>query len=61
MSNMHQSKFDVKVVILGSEYSGKTCLAQRFLRDKFVGDNKYQVTIALELRSYSLPSNSFGV
>lgn len=42
-SAMSQNKFDAKVVILGSESSGKTCLAQRFLNDRFVGDGKYQV------------------
>jgi len=39
------TNLDVKVVILGCEYSGKTSLAQRFLNDRFVGENKYQVKV----------------
>ena len=50
MSATPLNKFDVKVVILGSEHSGKTCLAQRFLRDKYVGDDKYQVPLARDFR-----------
>ena len=34
---------DAKVVVLGCEFSGKTSLVQRFLYDRFIGDNKYQV------------------
>ena len=36
---------EVKVVILGTEFTGKTCLIQRFLSERFVGENKYQNTI----------------
>lgn len=39
------AKVDVKVVMLGKEYSGKTSLVERFLNERFVGENKYQSTI----------------
>ncbi len=36
---------DVKVVLLGKEYCGKSSLVDRFLRDRFCGDNRYQSTV----------------
>jgi len=39
------AKVDVKVVMLGKEFSGKTSLVERFLNERFVGENKYQSTI----------------
>ena len=36
---------EVKVVILGMEFSGKTCLIERFLNNRFFGENRYQNTI----------------
>lgn len=38
-------KVDVKVVMLGKEFSGKTSIVERFLNERFVGENKYQSTI----------------
>lgn len=35
----------MKVVMLGKEYCGKTSLVERFLNERFVGENKYQSTI----------------
>jgi len=38
-------KIDIKVVLLGREYSGKTSLVERFLSERFAGENRYQNTI----------------
>jgi len=35
------NRVDCKVVMLGKEYGGKTCLQERFLYDKF-SDTPYQ-------------------
>ena len=39
------SQVDVKVVLLGKEYCGKTSLVERCLNHTFAGENKYQNTI----------------
>lgn len=40
------SKIDLKVVLLGKQYGGKTSLAERFLHNRFSGDSvPYQNTI----------------
>jgi len=39
------AKVDMKVVMLGREYCGKTSLVERFLNERFAGENKYQNTI----------------
>ena len=39
------NKVDAKVVLLGKEYSGKTCLVERYLHDRFNMDVPYQNTI----------------
>ena len=46
---------EVKVVFLGMEYCGKTSLIDRFLNDRFTGENSYQVTIWQN----KLPSETF--
>lgn len=39
-------KVDAKVVLLGKSYAGKTCLVERYLQDRFLGDAvPYQNTI----------------
>lgn len=39
------SRVDLKVVLLGKEYGGKTSLVERYLHDRFQGDIPYQNTI----------------
>jgi len=36
---------DMKVVMLGKEFCGKTSLVERYLNDRFAGENRYQNTI----------------
>ena len=36
---------EAKVVLLGHYYCGKTSLLERFLTDRFIGENRYQNTI----------------
>lgn len=36
------NKVDAKVVLLGKEYSGKTCLVERYLHGRFSKDIPYQ-------------------
>lgn len=38
-------KVDMKVVLLGKEYGGKTSLVERYLRNYFTGNIPYQATI----------------
>ncbi|XP_071481981.1 ras-related protein Rab-24-like isoform X2 [Diadema antillarum] len=42
---MSGSRVDLKVVLLGREYGGKTSLVERYLHDRFHGDVPYQNTI----------------
>ena len=35
---MTTGKVDAKVVLLGKSYVGKTCLVERYLKDRFLGD-----------------------
>ncbi|CAH1782749.1 unnamed protein product [Owenia fusiformis] len=42
---MGASRVDMKVVLLGKEYGGKTSLVERYLHDRFAGDTPYQNTI----------------
>jgi Ras-related protein Rab-24 len=42
---MNMMRIDMKVVLLGKEYSGKTSLVERFLSERFAGENRYQNTI----------------
>ncbi|XP_038070664.1 ras-related protein Rab-24-like isoform X2 [Patiria miniata] len=42
---MSGSRVDLKVVLLGKEYGGKTSLVERYLHDRFHGDVPYQNTI----------------
>ncbi|XP_055927127.1 ras-related protein Rab-24-like isoform X3 [Argiope bruennichi] len=36
------SKVDIKIVLLGREFSGKTSLVERFVYNQFAGENLYQ-------------------
>ncbi|GBL98143.1 Ras-related protein Rab-24 [Araneus ventricosus] len=38
-------KVDIKIVLLGREYSGKTSLVERFVYNQFTGEDLYQNTI----------------
>lgn len=42
---MNMMRIDLKVVLLGKEYSGKTSVVERFLSERFAGENRYQNTI----------------
>jgi len=39
------AKVELKVVMLGAEYCGKTSMAQQYLYHRFAGEDKYQNTI----------------
>ena len=39
---MSGSRVDLKVVLLGKEFGGKTSLVERYLHDRFHGDVPYQ-------------------
>jgi len=39
------ARVDMKVVLLGKEFCGKTSLVERYLNDRFAGENRYQNTI----------------
>jgi GTPase SAR1 family protein len=39
------ANIELKVVLLGKECCGKTSLVERFLNDRFAGENRYQNTI----------------
>ncbi|XP_067942425.1 ras-related protein Rab-24-like [Watersipora subatra] len=42
---MAGSKVDMKTVLLGKEYTGKTCLVQRYLHSKYNDNANYQATV----------------
>ena len=39
---MSGNRVDMKIVLLGKEYGGKTSLVERYLHDRFTGDMPYQ-------------------
>ena len=39
---MSGSRVDMKIVLLGKEYSGKTSLVERYLHGRFKGNTTYQ-------------------
>ena len=44
---MAADKVDMKTVLLGKEYTGKTCLVQRYLHEKYSEDANYQAVSKL--------------
>ena len=44
---MSGGRVDLKVVLLGKEYSGKTSLVERYLYNRFLGSVPYQNVINL--------------
>ena len=47
---MATGKVDMKIVLLGKEHVGKTCLAQRYLHEKFSDSGNYQAVSFLAYR-----------
>ena len=47
---MATGKVDMKIVLLGKEHVGKTCLAQRYLHEKFGDSGNYQAVSFLAYR-----------
>ena len=39
------AKNEIKVVMLGKEFSGKTSIVERFLSERYAGEHKYQTTV----------------
>ena len=39
---MSGSRVDMKIVLLGKEYGGKTSLVERYLHGRFAGETPYQ-------------------
>jgi GTPase SAR1 family protein len=46
------SRVDLKVVLLGSEYVGKTSLLERYVYDRFRGNLPYQNVSNLTLKNF---------
>jgi len=55
------SRVDLKVVLLGKEYGGKTSLVERYLHDRFQGDIPYQNTIGAAYGARKLHVNGKGI
>lgn len=52
------TKIDAKVVLLGKSYVGKTCLVERYLKNRFTGDTvPYQNTIGAAYGAKSIMIN----
>lgn len=58
MSSTAQANVDIKVVLLGREYSGKTSLVQRFVYNRFGDDIPYQPTVGTAYTSKSIKTRS---
>ena len=48
-------KVDLKVVLLGKEYGGKTSLVERYIHNKFNSNAPYQSVSGLAAIDYSAP------
>ena len=40
--DMTASNVDAKIVLLGNSFAGKTSIVERFLRNRFLGEENYQ-------------------
>uniref|UniRef100_T1J8R1 Uncharacterized protein n=1 Tax=Strigamia maritima TaxID=126957 RepID=T1J8R1_STRMM len=55
------SRVDLKVVLLGKEYGGKTSLVERYLNDRFQGEVPYQNTIGAAYGAKKLRINGKAI
>ncbi|ESO97019.1 hypothetical protein LOTGIDRAFT_188052 [Lottia gigantea] len=59
---MSGSKVDVKVVLLGKSYAGKTCLVERYIHERYTGDTvPYHNTIGAAFGAKKVTVNGKSV
>jgi len=55
------AKNEIKVVMLGKEFSGKTSIVERFLSERYAGEHKYQTTVGCAFGQRTLTVNGINV
>jgi len=55
------AQVEIKVVMLGKEFSGKTSIVERFLSERYAGEHKYQATIGTAYGQRALTVNGKNV